>query len=127
MARVFSERLRAARKVRGITQKELADMLGMEKSAVSKFERDVNSADAELLAEICRALNVSSDYLLGLTKDDRGPAGPGPDGGGPGPGVSELDTPLIEAYRNAPDNIKGIVDYVLAPYKQVAPGSREAS
>lgn len=121
MARVFSERLKAARKTRGVTQKELADKLGMEKSAVSKFERDVNSADAELLAKICRALDVSPYYLLGLSDVDEELD------------VSKMDTnksdlsDLVEAYKNAPDDKKGIVDYVLAPYKQAAPGGRAAS
>lgn len=67
----FGKRVRYARKQRGFTQKELAKEIYASPSAIGYWERDEALPTADLLKEIAVALNVSSDYLLGIDKKDK--------------------------------------------------------
>ncbi|MEW6183812.1 MAG: helix-turn-helix transcriptional regulator [Bacillota bacterium] len=66
-AQNMGSRIRESRKRRGITQKELAEMLHVSKSLVSDIERGQRRLCAELLNDIANLLGVSADYLLGRT------------------------------------------------------------
>lgn len=63
----FSTRLREARTEKGLTQKELAERIGVTKGRVTHYETNKGHPNTPVLLEICRVLNVSSDWLLGLT------------------------------------------------------------
>lgn len=54
----------ALRKERGLTQKELAERLGVSDRAVSKWERGLNLPDAALFEPLCRELGISVVELL---------------------------------------------------------------
>lgn len=57
------------RKSKGLTQVELADMLGVTFQAVSKWERGKNTPDIAVLKDISRIFNVDIDDILnGETK-----------------------------------------------------------
>lgn len=57
------------RKSKGLTQTELADMLGVTFQAVSKWERGKNAPDIAVLKDISRIFNVDIDDILnGETK-----------------------------------------------------------
>lgn len=66
MKNVFSERLYECRKEKGLSQTALAEILGVQQSCISKWERGATAPDPEDIAKICKILDVSSDYLLGL-------------------------------------------------------------
>lgn len=76
-AQILGKRLARLRKERGITQVEMAEMLGVSQSNMSDYERGLLRLHGELIMQIVRILNVSSDELLGLnedaTTDDEGP------------------------------------------------------
>ena len=57
-------RIRKYREERGLNQKELAELIGVSNSRVSNWEQGVNRPDADILADICRALEVSPSELL---------------------------------------------------------------
>jgi len=61
----FGTRLKRARKLKHITQKELADLLGVEQSAISNYETNFRLPAATALMEIANHLDVSVAYLLG--------------------------------------------------------------
>lgn len=61
----FGGRLRAARKAKGVTQKELAAQIGAKHNSVSNWENDQNRPDSGMLERICGALDVAADFLLG--------------------------------------------------------------
>ena len=63
---MIGERLRHLRRQRGLSQKELADIIGVYKSAVSHYETDKDSPSDKIKISIARYFNVSVDYLLGL-------------------------------------------------------------
>ena len=59
-------RLKEIRKEKGITQEELAKVLGVNKATVSGWECGRNYPSVEKLIELCKYLDVSSDCLFGL-------------------------------------------------------------
>lgn len=62
----IGENIRKYRWQRGIKQKDLASMLGVNSSAVSNWETGVNSIDIEMLVKISSLLDVSLDALYGV-------------------------------------------------------------
>ena len=67
MGRFISE----MRKEKGLTQKELAEQLGVTDKAVSKWERAVSSPDIGLLIPLAKILGVSAGELLGGERAER--------------------------------------------------------
>ncbi|MCD8191009.1 MAG: helix-turn-helix domain-containing protein [Clostridiales bacterium] len=64
-AKEFGKRLQSARKMRGLTQAELAERLGLSsKQHISRIERGEKSCSIDLLVDLSYALHVSTDYLL---------------------------------------------------------------
>lgn len=57
--------LRNLRMSRGLTQKQLADALGIDRTAVAKYETGRNGATSEMLERIAKFFDVSIDYVLG--------------------------------------------------------------
>ena len=62
----FGERLREARRDKGLSQKELADKVGVTNSRIGHYENERGTPTAETLVELCKVLDVSSDWLLGI-------------------------------------------------------------
>ena len=71
--RAIGERLARIRKERGLTQKELAERLGIAQPIVSNYERGELRLHGELLLQLTRVLAVSADELLGIEKPARSP------------------------------------------------------
>lgn len=64
----FSDRLKLTIEKRGTTQRWVAEQAGVRESTISRYISEQNApAILDILAGICKALNVSSDYLIGLT------------------------------------------------------------
>lgn len=60
-----ADRLKTVRTDAGLSQKELADKLGMPLRTYGSYERGERDISTAILLSICKTLNVSSDYLLG--------------------------------------------------------------
>ena len=56
--------IRVLRKTLGLSQKELADKLSIERTTVTKWESGKSNPRAELLPKIARILNCTVDELL---------------------------------------------------------------
>jgi transcriptional regulator with XRE-family HTH domain len=67
-----TERLKALREQRGWSQRELARYCGVGETVINKYERAVSDPSATALRLIAEKLDVSADYLLGLTDDPHG-------------------------------------------------------
>lgn len=61
----FSDRFRELRKEKGLSQRELANVLHMSNSAVAMYETGKRQPDLEALEKIADYFNVDMDYLLG--------------------------------------------------------------
>ena len=74
----FAQRLVDARKAAGITQKELAERVGVSQRVVAYWERESIGLKADQLTALAEALNTSVDVLLG--KKAKPPRRGGPKG-----------------------------------------------
>lgn len=90
----IGNRIRKYREERQLSQKEFAKMIGVSNSRVSNWEQGINRPDADLLADICRALNVSPSILLDvrLSADD----------------LNDQERKIIKAYRTKTDLQKAV-------------------
>ena len=62
----FGRRLVAIRQERGLTQIELAEAIGSNQRLISYYETVADHPPAAVIAELARALKVSTDELLGV-------------------------------------------------------------
>ena len=61
----LSENIRAVRKMKNVTQAELAETLGVNQSYVSQIEKGVRPVSVAALESIADVLDCSVDRLLG--------------------------------------------------------------
>jgi len=67
---LMGERLKKARRVRGITLREMAERLGVQHPWVAKVENGrMVSIHSQALRQWCRELGVSCDWVLGTWED----------------------------------------------------------
>lgn len=64
-------RIRQLREEQKWSQGELGKRIGVQISAVSKYELGKSSLSDEMIVTLCGVFDVSADYLLGLS-DERG-------------------------------------------------------
>lgn len=64
-------RLRFARTSAGLTQKELSDRAGIINRNYSKYETGETYPPPDVMVRLCQVLDVSSDFLLGLSDEYR--------------------------------------------------------
>lgn len=67
---IFGERLKKIRQKRGVTQESLAKIVSISPSSISLYERGIREPNLSMLISIAKALDVSTDYLLGLTNNE---------------------------------------------------------
>ncbi len=99
----FGTRLRDKRKELGITQPQLAEILGVSQSAIGSWETDTNSPRATLLYDLFDILHCDANYLFQdetreLYKDKATP--------------SEFEN-IIKKYRLLDTHGKEMVDFTL--------------
>lgn len=93
--------LKSVRKARGLTLKELGRKCDISESALSQIENGKKNASFETMLKLAEELDTSIDYLL--TGFD--------------PTVHKYDSWLLDAYNNAPAEVRRIVDAALEPYR----------
>jgi transcriptional regulator with XRE-family HTH domain len=62
---LLGERIREARLLKKLTQKQLAKLLNVTDATINRYERGLRNPDPEMLKAIADILDVSIDYLLG--------------------------------------------------------------
>lgn len=65
----FGSRLKEARKGKKLTQREVADRLGIDHTTISKYENNQSEPDNETLKELATLYDCSIDYLMGRTSE----------------------------------------------------------
>ena len=85
----IGSRIRKYREENNLSQKQLAEKIGVSNSRVSNWEQGLNRPDADILAAICVALDVSPSLLLGIqvTGDE----------------LTEQERKVLKAYREKGD------------------------
>jgi transcriptional regulator with XRE-family HTH domain len=64
---VFASRLNAVRKANNLKTVDLASLIGLGHTSVSKMEAGETKPSVRTLMALVKVLNVSADYLLGLS------------------------------------------------------------
>ncbi len=72
LAAGFAQALRKAREARGFTQAELSEVAGLAVEAYGRLERGSVLPRAQTLVSLSRALQVTTDSLLGLKTNGGG-------------------------------------------------------
>ena len=62
----YGERIKELRMSREISQKEVADAIGVDVSSISYWERDIYEPKATYIVKLAKFFSVTSDYLLCL-------------------------------------------------------------
>jgi transcriptional regulator with XRE-family HTH domain len=66
----FSDRLKDLRKRKGISQGELAELIEVHFTQVSRYERGETKPNAEAMTKLAKALDTTVDFLMNGTTDD---------------------------------------------------------
>lgn len=62
----LAERIKALRESAGLTQAEVARMLGISRSGVNAWEMGLSVPSTQYIVELAKKFDVSTDYLLGI-------------------------------------------------------------
>lgn len=62
-------RLRELRKARGLSQRALAELLGVSQQTYSRYERGQRRLSVQAVIALARLYHVSVDYLAGITDE----------------------------------------------------------
>ena len=63
-----NDRIGDIRTFNNLTQKELSDLTGIQPSQLSRIESgEIKNISGDILVKLAKALNTSTDYILGLT------------------------------------------------------------
>lgn len=63
---MFGDRLKRLLILRNMTQREFAKKIGITECAISRYIQNERKPNYEILVKICKTLNISADWLLGL-------------------------------------------------------------
>ncbi|MBY5229323.1 hypothetical protein ABH61_10840 [Bacillus paranthracis] len=65
---VNGNRVKELRMEKKLTQQDLADKIGVSKSALSQIENNKTTPSRDTVSALSRVLEVTSDYILGLSE-----------------------------------------------------------
>ena len=63
--KIFEERLKCKREENGLSKKQMADLLGISRSAYARYENG-GQPRFEVVCRIAKVLNIRLNYLFGL-------------------------------------------------------------
>jgi transcriptional regulator with XRE-family HTH domain len=69
---MFAERLFSIRTQKGLTLENIADGIKSSKSTLSQYENGKRKPSHEMIIKVAEFLDVSADYLIGLTDEPNG-------------------------------------------------------
>lgn len=69
----FGSRLKELRIENNISQKQVANDIGISTTTISQYESDSRFPNEDMLKRLCLYYKISSDYLLGLTDTKHSP------------------------------------------------------
>jgi len=72
---LLGARLLELREKKGVSQKNIADLLHVTRTQISDIENGKSGTNLDRFLQLCQFYRVSADYLLGITDDPtwRGP------------------------------------------------------
>lgn len=64
----LGDKIKKLRLEANIKQSELAEQLGVARTAISNWEKDINKPNVDLISRMCYIFNVSPDYFFDIEK-----------------------------------------------------------
>ena len=99
----IGKRIKLARSKTDYTQEQLAEKLSLSARYISQLERGISFGSATTIVNLCRALNISSDFLFSdLISANSTEA------------IPEFDNKLIENYSQLNDYNKKVVNRLIS-------------
>lgn len=108
----ISTKLREARKMAGLSQGQVAQILGLHRPSISEIEAGNRRVSAEELGKLCEVYEVSMDWVLGNTSDAADPADP------------RLELAARELAKLNPENLDRLMKLIAAMKNDQTGGSR---
>lgn len=93
----FGEKIKNARNIKKLTQRQLAELIGAKHNSISDWENDKNKPDPDTIELLCGVLEITPNYLLARSQDEFSPA----------------EKLFIKQYRELDTHGKEIVDFIL--------------
>lgn len=100
-------RLRELRKIKGLTQKEVAKEIGVSPQSYGYYENWINKPDPDMLGILADFFGCSIDYLLGREDDFGNVVIPGQTSDR----LTEKEERLLNAFSKLSDNEKNKIIY----------------
>jgi len=100
MAYKIGIRIRDFRESKGLTQKEVAEIVGVQDAVISNWETGRNRPNVDVLKKLCTALNTSADELIGIKRKEN-------------KGLSNEAKKVAAAFDDSDDKIKQIIKNIL--------------
>lgn len=66
----FGEKIKSARKAKGLTQYQLAEMVNVKHNSVCDWEKGKSKPDPDMIELLCGVLEVTPTWLVGSKSDD---------------------------------------------------------
>lgn len=63
----FAKRLKELRKEKNLSQQQMATILNIRQQSYARYELDTSEPSYEMLVQIAKLFNVSTDFLLGIS------------------------------------------------------------
>jgi len=82
----FSDRLKQSLDNRQLSQRQFATIIGTTEQSICRYVNGIRIPNVDVLYRMCKALDVSADYLLGLSDEQRN-------------NIGELKAELLEKIR----------------------------
>lgn len=101
---VIANRIKERRKQLGLSQVDLAHLVNISQTQVSKYELGQNLPTADILVALSRVLRASIDWLVGISDEV---------GNLPDDDLSEAERQLLSLYRGkSPEVQRKVIDIV---------------
>ncbi len=66
----FKDRLKQSRTAKGFSQAELSKIVQVHVTNISRYEREENKPNTDVLSKLANALDTTTDYLMNGSSDD---------------------------------------------------------
>jgi transcriptional regulator with XRE-family HTH domain len=106
---LHNDRMKQRRQFKGIAQQDLAQTLQVSQQQIARWENAANDPSADAVARLARALDCTTDWLLGLVEQPHAHARARE--------LSADEQQLLDLYRQGklPDMITRLVHELAAP------------
>lgn len=104
MSEGMAQRIKELRHSRGLTLEQVAEVVGVGKSTVRKWETGmIANMRRDKIADLAKALGTTPAYLMGWNENDENSNSPTK------PALSEGEAKLIELFRQVPEDKQQLV------------------